>query len=497
MKIIFNKYLAEILLGLFIVLYIGYFSYFSILRYQTLYSHYFDLGIMNQTVYNTFMSIKTGDFTRFLEMTNPHGFDQVKRMAVHNDIFLAFLAPLYFIFAGPETLLLVQSIATGLGALALFGIGKEVFSKHKNSRGISLFFACVYLLYPPLQFANQFDFHAVVFATPLFLLMYLAYLKRKYWMGFICAILILLTKEQAGLTVAFFGMFVGIDMYLKSHPERKKNAALFALTLFSFGVGWFILSMTTIIPYFRSDAHFALSYFGEFGDTPSAVFIGLAQHPSRVVQYLLSTSTFEYIIKTLGPVGYLSLLSPLYLAIAAPEYAINLLSGSGAMRNIYFHYTAIITPFVFISAIYGFNTIEYLVRKVKKSRFIILLFVGAMALYFSFTHSPLPYSATKEVKPFLLPVKERNDAFVWRKILIDDSIKVMATGKMGPLFSSRRYFYNFSERYDLADYVVLFTDDVYNGYEREKLIPAYERLVKDNRFITIYKNETFIVYKKI
>ena len=147
-------YWSHIILGLLIVGYIGYFSFFTIMRYRTLYAHYFDLGIMQQTVYNTFMAIKTGDYSRFLEMTNPQGYTQVKRMSVHNDILLAFLAPFYFLYSGPETLLVIQSVVLGLGALIVYALGLHVFGKDTRARLIAVFFAFAYLMYPPLQRAN-------------------------------------------------------------------------------------------------------------------------------------------------------------------------------------------------------------------------------------------------------------------------------------------------------------------------------------------------------
>ena len=116
----------KIILWMLVLLYIGYFSYFTILRYRTLYSSYFDLGIMHQTVYNTYQSIKKLDISRFLELTNPYGSDQIKRMAIHNDILLAFLAPFYFIYSGPETLLVIQTIILALGAFAVLKLRKSI-----------------------------------------------------------------------------------------------------------------------------------------------------------------------------------------------------------------------------------------------------------------------------------------------------------------------------------------------------------------------------------
>jgi len=486
-----KKYWQEILLGFITLSYIVYFSLFSILRYRTLYAHYFDLGIMHQTVYNTFMSLKTGDFTRFLELTNPHGFDQVKRMAIHNDIFLAFLAPLYFVYSGPETLLILQTVVIALGAIAVYGISKIVFNKTHNVRLISLFFSFAYLMYPPLQRMNQFDFHAVALATPLLLFMFYCYLNKRYVISFLCAGMVLLTKEQVGLTLAFFGFFVLFQNWLQIRRRVcNKRELLFAGILVMMGLGWFLISMMQIIPHFRHGVHFALGYFGDFGDSPLNVFLGLIKNPLLVFQYVFRKDTYDYLYNILGPIGFLSFLSPLHLLIAAPEFAINLLSKSGAMRNIYFHYTAVITPFVFISALYGF-------RFLRTYTWIFVTLLTVCTIYFSATTSPLPYSSGREVLPFTSPKADITDIYVWKEKLQDEQIKVMATGSLAPLFSSRRYLYNFSERYDLADYIVLSREEVYNGYESFKMIVPYEKLVNDVKYSNIYKNGSFEVYKKL
>ncbi len=490
------KYWSEILLGILVFSYIAYFSWFTILRYRTLYASYFDLGIMHQTVYNTFISLKTWDFSRFLEMTNPHGFDQVKRMAVHNDPLLALIAPLYFIYSGPETLLVLQSVLLGLGAIVIYAIGRHVFNTHPNKKLISLFFAFSYLFYPPLQLTNHFDFHAAVLATPFLLCLFYFFLKRKYRWCFVFISLSLLAKEQVGLTISFFGLYALTQIYFQNKKERK-HILLFGLTSFIVGIAWFFVSMKFIIPHFRSGLHFALEYFGDFGDSTTSVFVGLITKPNLVFQYIFRKDTYEYLYTILGPLGFISLLAPIQLLIVTPELAINLLSKSGAMRNIYFHYTAIITPFVYISGIYGFKRLVTFIKNGKKySWFIVALFIVCTA-YFSFTLSPMPYSVRREIHPIFWPAKESTDAFIWQKKLENDSIKVMITGHMAPVFASRRYLYNFSARYDLADYVVLSVDEVYNSSDSTTLKPVYGKLLKDTRFVRVYKNQSFEVYKKI
>jgi uncharacterized membrane protein len=157
----------------------------SIRRIHILWASYFDLGIMQQTVYNTYRSIQTLDPSRFLMLTDPHESGrQINRIAIHNDVLLAAIAPLYYIHSGPETLLVVQTIVLASGALALFFIVKENTKRWQADQKqivdwLSISVPLSYLLYYPIERTNLYEFHAVTLSTALILWMYLAYLKKK------------------------------------------------------------------------------------------------------------------------------------------------------------------------------------------------------------------------------------------------------------------------------------------------------------------------------
>ncbi len=491
MNSFFKKHWAEVLLFFITLAYVAYFSWFTVLRYQTLWAHYFDLGIMQQAVYNTYMSLKTGDFSRFLELTNPHGFDQIRRMAVHNDILLAFLAPLYFVYSGPETLLIVQTLVVSIGALALFYIAHHVLKKSKYVNILSLLFSFSYLLYPPLQRSNQFEFHAVVLATTLLLCMYLFWLKKKYMLSGIFLVLSLFSKEQVGLSTCLFGAYILIR---SMHKKKNKYDSYFSLFVIVFSFFWVAFSFIYIIPHFRQfGKHFAVERYTDFGETPVQIMIGIVKKPQLLSSYIFQKNTFQYIVNLFGPLAFLPLLSPLHVAIVIPEFAINLLSKEQSMTNIYYQYTAVITPFLFIASVEG-------IRKLIESKKTIIsasVCLIAASVVFSFFISPLPYSRMKEVYPILYPAQESKDAFTWQKKLINESIKVMATGHIAPVFASRRYLYLFSNRYDLADYVVLSVDEVYNSNDNVAWKKVYEKLVADKTFRLVFKNKNFEVYKKI
>lgn len=483
-----NKY--KILLWVLIIVYSIYFSFFTILRYKTLYASYFDLGIMHQTVHNTFKAIVNQDWNRLLELTNPNGPEQIKRMGIHNDLLLVLLAPFYFIHDGPETLLVIQSIVLALGAWAIFNIAIQIFGKLKHAQLLSFIFAFAYLMYTPMQRANIFEFHSVALSTAFLLFMFHFWLRSRYYLSFIFFALSLLTKEQVALTTLFFGLY----SYFFPDPKEKVRGK-YGLVLAAISLIWFSWSIHYIIPHFRGSKHFALSYYGDFGETPIGVIIGIVDHPYSVIKYVFQIDSLRYFFFLLGPLGFLSIFSPIQLLISLPEFAINILSNDPHMKNIIFHYTAVIQPFIFVSAIYG---VERIIKWRKKiSAAAIGIYLIGLTLIFSYFKGPLPFSREAEIHPFKYPQGEAKELVFWAKTLKDEKLKISSTGQLAPFFTSRRYFYIFSKYYYLADYIILRTNEIYNYPEKNTLIPLYEMLQKDRRYEIIYKNGVLEIYKKI
>src|SRR5439155_473866 len=110
-------------------------------------------------------------------------------------LILAGAAPFVRLNPDPATLLVMQSIVLALGAVPAYCLGRRVWAE--PSAGVVT--AGVYLLYPPLQFANLFDFHADTFATPILLAAFASiFAGRTGWaLGWAC--LLMLVVPLAGL----------------------------------------------------------------------------------------------------------------------------------------------------------------------------------------------------------------------------------------------------------------------------------------------------------
>jgi uncharacterized membrane protein len=61
-----KKYRYQVILSTLVIVYALFFSIFTISRANDLHANYFDLGIMNQTTYNSYKALQTGDFSRIL-----------------------------------------------------------------------------------------------------------------------------------------------------------------------------------------------------------------------------------------------------------------------------------------------------------------------------------------------------------------------------------------------------------------------------------------------
>lgn len=460
-------------LWLLILLYIAYFAIYSVLKLQNMYAEYFDLGIMHQTVYNTYQGVRTGDMGRILELTDPHGTsNQITRMAIHNDPLLALLAPFYFIHAGPETILILQAAWLALGAWAVLNIAERILER----KWIPLAFALAYLMYSPMQWANIFEFHAVTFATTGILYMVYYWMTKRYKLSVLFMVLVLLTKEQVGLSIGVFGLYTAYHAW----NTRSSQPKWYAIVVTTTSWGWSLLSAFVIIPFFNAGKHFASGYYDNL--------------IPNIAGRIMSGDTLNYFIYTLGPLAFLTLLAPQFMVIAGPELGINLLSSNEQLRNITFHYLSVIQPWFFVGAIFGFKS---LVDHRPKIASIAALSILLASLLFAYLSGPLPFSQNAKIDAWLYDKKEeRRTVYKWAKRLNADTIKVSSTDQIAPFFTSRRVFYIFSPNYKHADYVIVSLGNLEYTYRKVVTDPAYESLKKDPNFIKVDEENGFEVYKK-
>ena len=289
------------------------FSALSILRNRAFATGRFDLGNMVQAVWSTAHG-------RFLETTNLQG-DQVSRLASHFDPVIAALAPLWLVWPSPDVLLVAQSVAIALGAIAVFRLA----CRHLGSERSALGFALAYLLYPATQWLALNEFHPVAFACPLLLFAF-DYLDQDRFMPFVLyAAIAVCCKEEIGLVVAGFGIWYAV--------ARKRRLAGAAAAFGGIAVSF--LAVKVVVPHFHGGPSGFASYYRHAG-------------PSDAV----TTRDALYLARLLLPLAGLPLLAPLVLIAAVPELVLNTVSSNLFQSSIRFHYTAgLIPPFIVASVL--------------------------------------------------------------------------------------------------------------------------------------------------
>lgn len=304
------------------------YSWLSIARHHRFNSTGYDLAINEQIVWNTLH----GDFfASSLEVDNS--------FADHFRPFLMVPMLVYAIFPSPVTLLILQALVLALGALPLYNLARRRLPDSVWPLLVTL----IYLLYPALGFISRFDFHIESFAIPAFLAAFDALDQERWDWATFWLVIPLLCKENLGLTVAAFGLYVGWV-----HKRPKLGLAWITLGLATFWATSFWL-----IPMMRGEGSDTLSRYAWLGDSPLQMLRQLILEPGVVWAHINTPERWLYLLQLALPTGCLCLLGPFELVLAAPGLLLNLLADFSPQVSIYYQYSVPVVPFIFIAFVLG------------------------------------------------------------------------------------------------------------------------------------------------
>jgi len=470
---------CRILLVLAIFAFSAFFTYDSFLRHDNLHSLRLDLGNMDQTVWNV---LHGNGFT----LTDPMGSSQVSRLSIHADFTLILLAPFYLIWSNPKMLLIIQVIGLACGAIPLFWLARKVLKKE----WIALVFSVAYLLYPTVQMNTLQDFHATSLTTTFLLFAFWYFVEeRPVWFS-IFVLLAAFGKEQFWLVAAFMSAAWTVRPRWRIFGIA---ATVVSLVLFYLMFWKFIPAVTP------TKQHWALIYLSDYGGNLNQILRNILIHPQQTIRSAFLGDRLFYYFQLLAPTAFISLASPISLIFAVPNLAINVLSNDAMMRMIDYQYTSGITPWIFISAIYGFGVIEKFFRtktglKQNTEKILAGLIIVCM-LVSVHVWGELPYGARSRFWFFHYAPPE---ASVIKQIAakIPSKYSVSATNNIGAHFAERQYLYTYPENATKSDYVVVELGDQYawpSGDEQKRVL---QLLLADSNYELITHTGSFSVLKR-
>ncbi|MCL1897805.1 MAG: DUF2079 domain-containing protein [Micrococcales bacterium] len=302
-----------------------------------------DLGIFEQAVkgYAHFQApvvdLKGPDFVQLGDHFSP---------------ILALLAPFYRLWPSATTLLVAQAL---LVALSVVPIGLAARRRLTGPGAVLL--TSAYAISWGLQTAVDCQFHEYAFAVPILAFALVAYLDRRWLAAAIWAGLLLLVKEDLGLTVAALGLVMAGQGYARCRrPSLRRNLPLargdsdatdgrrqlrIGLVTFLGGVVGALLVLRVVIPAFNVEGTW--DYWGDVGNAEESV--GLLASLTSGLGVKLGT-----VVMLVALVAGACLRSWL-VVLVLPTMAWRMVSGVEFHWGTDYHYSMILMPIVFVAAI--------------------------------------------------------------------------------------------------------------------------------------------------
>lgn len=345
--------LPGFLLGLFIILYIIAISLLHALRL----AHFmdgFDLAFYQQAIWNTsqgrFLQVSATDFSGSLLGT---------------DVILiyALMTPFYMVAPSPLTLLVVETVVVGAGAVPVYLLAKERLGTAWAGLGLAL----VYLLLPVVENGNLYELRERPIAGAFLLWAFWFWYRRKLGWFVVFAVLALCCRPENGLVLVMLGVYGWLADRLarrKGKPRDRVMERRFIWTPVILGAAWFGAALL-LIRAATTGGTFALGSTFAGGSPVSALFTPFTD-PARGFQQLFPTpdillGKLLYVPLLLLPLAFLPLWRPLPLLMALPPVGLNLLAAQN--RSIQwdsfdYHYQASVVPWLLVAAIFALAAIR-------------------------------------------------------------------------------------------------------------------------------------------
>jgi uncharacterized membrane protein len=285
---------------------------FALAQFYTFRTSSYDLVIFDEAVrsYSHFLpgtSIIKGLHNGF----GPH----FSELGDHWSPILAALAPLYWIYSGPQTLLVAQAVLFALAIPPLWVFTWRAFGGGKGGSGARKAVVAAYLvsvayaLSWPIASALAFDFHEVAFAPVLIAVALERLQAGRLRTALFALAALLLVKEDMGLLVAGLGIYLAV-----ARPRVVRRQLLVACILIVGGLLDTVIATYVLIPAFggRSDYYWAYTALGANGQQA----IGhLVTHPISSLKLLITPRVkLVTMLWLFGAFCFLPLRSPIAFA---------------------------------------------------------------------------------------------------------------------------------------------------------------------------------------
>lgn len=375
------------------------------------------------------------------------------------DVALGFLpaVPFYALIPSAYTLVVLQTLLLVSAAIPVFLIARD----RLRSPWGGVAFAALYLLYPTTQFMGMAaPFQPRVPALVLFFWAFWMLERRRLAPYLALLALAMLARTDAALVTVAFGMYAAL---------RRRHWAYSALPILV-GLAYFYIAITYITPRFYSpsfqppaqvEVPFDLSrdyndlwpcgvspqacYYMHLGGGIPNIVRNILTHPVEIFFFVTQPAKLEYLFLMFAGLLFLPLFAPRELLLAAPVFAINLLSNRVYQYVITEQYQILAIPGMVIAAIYGaawlLEALERRAQSAKRAEPSPLrpAFYVALVVLVALINLPLRNPAVSAIRNPEQP--ERVALMEQMKAMIPPDATVAATSFLAPHLLPREEIY--------------------------------------------------------
>jgi uncharacterized membrane protein len=457
-----------------------FFSTLAVQRYLGLHADAFDLGIEDQATWSTLHGQLFG-ITLERRLTTSY-------LGYHFEP-ISLVGPfLYLIYPSPISLIVFKCVVVALGTIAAYWLAR----RHLRSPLLGVIFALAYALFPGLEAADLYDFHAYTLTAP-FLLIAFCFLEARCY-GWLLLFLGMsaATKENAPLDAVPLGLYLAV-------VHRRRLLGLGAALA---GLAWFGIATYLIIPRFNTEGQSWLwTRYGGMGGSPLGALQHFVGHPELLLAPVPSDPNWHYLALLTAPVAGLTLLSPTALFLMGPALAVNLLTDYEPMHFLEtYHYSAHLVPYVLLGAVYAAGTLSRLAKRARvpvrslQTALAVAVLAGTLAYHHYRGYTPL----SGQFVGYTVTAHDRlGDALAGQlDNSLPPSVVVSAQGNLYPHVDHRPTIFMFPE-VDTADVIVLDVATLPNTTGINEGIHARVRQVLDSgAFGVVEADDGFLVLRR-
>jgi len=274
----------------------------------------------------------------------------VNQLGDHFSPLLAVLAPFYRAFPGPVTLLVAQCVLIAISIPPVIMITRRFLGATP-----AVWLGIAYGISWGFQSGIDVQFHEYALAVPLLAFSLWAYLRHRWVLAAVLAVLLLGVKEDLGLTVIAMGTLMlarGVRRWSDHGEDAGRQIVVGTVTIVVGIVGTMVI-LFAVIPAFNG--HGAWDYWGRLAgngqDISKTTSVGTAL--GNVPGLLLGLLTPAAKVNTLVLLAALSIgscvFSPLAL-VAVPTLLWRFVSPDDVYWGTGWHYSMILMPIIFMAA---------------------------------------------------------------------------------------------------------------------------------------------------